>query len=71
MADVVMKDEGITVNDLYGLMSDKLHLVRGDRFHWKADAYKIMAKQITKTIKDKSTDSVEESSNKPDAGDGK
>ena len=68
MADVVMKDEGITVNDLYGLMNDKLYLVRGDQFHWKPEAYKTMGKQIAKTIEDKLTDSVEESSNQTDAG---
>ena len=67
----IMKDEGLAVNDLYGLMSDKLHLVRGDQFHWKPEAYRLMAKQVVKTINDRLTDSIEESSNKPDAGDSK
>ena len=71
MASVVMKDENVTVNDLYGLMNDKLHLVQGDRWHWKPEAYKIMGKQIAEIIEDKLTDSVDKSSNKPDAGDGK
>lgn len=50
MAADVMKEESVLVNDLYGLMSDKLNLVRGDRFHWKGGAYKIMAKQIVEAV---------------------
>ena len=69
MAGQVMKGEGITVNDLYGLMNDKLHLVRGDRFHWKPEAYQLMAKQIVKIINAIITDSIEESSNKTSGGD--
>lgn len=50
MASQVMKEMKVTTNDLYGLMSDKLDLVRGDRFHWKKPAYVIMAKQIVDSI---------------------
>lgn len=46
----VMAEEGIPVNDLYGLMSDKLKLGRGDKFHWNGEAYSLMAKQIVSKI---------------------
>jgi hypothetical protein len=46
----VMKEHKIAVNDLYGLMSDKLKMGRGDRFHWNGTAYGLMAKQIVKHI---------------------
>jgi|GEM_PF-128540 len=50
MAAQVMKDEGVAVNDLYRLMSDRLDLVSGDRFHWQKGAYTIMAKQVVAAI---------------------
>ena len=53
MAAVVMKNERVTINDLYGLMSDKLDLVRGDQFHWQSQAYTVMAEQIVTTIREK------------------
>lgn len=71
LASVVMKGEGVTINDFYGLMSDKLNLVRGDRFHWQSQAYTIMGKQIVEVIEGKLAGSNEASSNKSDAGDGK
>lgn len=46
----VMNVYGIPVNDLYGLMSDKLKLARGDRFHWKGPGYRVMAEQISQHI---------------------
>jgi len=46
----VMEDEGVTVDDLYGLVSDKLHLARGDRFHWRGPAYGLMAQQVVSYI---------------------
>jgi lysophospholipase L1-like esterase len=51
IAERVMKDEGIAVNDLYELLSDKLHLGRGDRFHWKGPAYGQMARQVVDAIR--------------------
>ena len=50
IADAVMKEGGMTVNDLYGLMSDKLERVRGDKWHWQKEAYEIMAQQIMEKI---------------------
>ncbi|MGQ7868145.1 DUF5703 domain-containing protein [Sunxiuqinia sp. sy24] len=46
----VMKKYNIPVNDLYGLVEDKLHLAKLDRFHWKSEGYHLMANQSVKTI---------------------
>jgi hypothetical protein len=46
----VMKKYNITVNDLYKLVVDKLHLARLDRFHWKAEGYQLMANQSVERI---------------------
>ena len=46
----LMRKLGIPVNDLYGLMSDKLNLGRGDKYHWNGQAYGMMAKQIVSRI---------------------
>lgn len=69
MAAAVMGDERVTVNDLYGLMKDKLHFVRGDRFHWEPAGYEIMGKRIVMVIDDALTNAVGASSHTPDAGD--
>ena len=49
-----MKKYKIPVNDLYDLVSDKLHLATLDRFHWKPRGYQLMANQsivfITKEL---------------------
>ena len=50
IAAQVMPSYGIAVNDLYGLMSDKLTLARGDRFHWNAAGYQLMGAQIVQQI---------------------
>jgi hypothetical protein len=54
LAVLVMEEEGVTVNDLYGLMSDKLHLLSDDGVHWKKpEAYIIMGNQIVELIESK------------------
>ena len=45
LAKGVMKKCHVQVNDLYGLVQNKLHLARGDRFHWTGAGYKMMAMQ--------------------------
>lgn len=47
----VTKDMGVNVDDLYGLMSDKLNLAQGDKFHWQAEARTIQGKQVADFIK--------------------
>lgn len=46
----VMKKYNIAINDLYGLVSAKLHLARLDRFHWNAGGYELMAIQSIEFI---------------------
>ncbi|MBI9064318.1 MAG: SGNH/GDSL hydrolase family protein [Marinilabiliaceae bacterium] len=50
LAAGVMKKYHVSVNDLYGLVDDKLHLARGDRFHWKSGGYKLMGEQCISYI---------------------
>ncbi|MCP4376789.1 MAG: hypothetical protein GY794_11515 [bacterium] len=47
----VMTEHGIPVNDLYGLMADKLKLARGDRFHWSGSGIKIQGRAVTAVIR--------------------
>lgn len=51
LAANVMKEHGVVINDLYGLMVDKLDLARLDRFHWIGAGYKLMSDQIITHIK--------------------
>ena len=39
----IMQQEGIPVDDLYGLLSLHLDLAKGDRFHWTDKAYGLLA----------------------------
>ena len=50
IAAEVMSRYKIPVNDLYGLMSDKLQLAKGDKYHWKEEGYEFMADQIVRYI---------------------
>jgi hypothetical protein len=45
LAKEVMKNSDIPVNDLYNLAANRLELAKGDRFHWKAEGYKLMGNQ--------------------------
>jgi len=47
----VMEKYNIPVNDVYGLVADKLHLAKLDRFHWKPEGYQLMANQSIEFIK--------------------
>lgn len=46
----VMDHWEVQVNDLYGIMSENMELVRGDRFHWQGKAYPMMATQIVDAL---------------------
>lgn len=50
-ASGVMKKYDIPVNDLYGLLADKLYLAKLDRFHWKSEGYQLLANQSIEFIK--------------------
>lgn len=60
IASEVMKAKGVEVVDAYTPLSRRLDLADGDGFHWKSDAYEIIAKLIAdhffsdKTIVEKS-----------------
>ena len=48
----VMSELNIPINDLYGLMSDKLVLAYGDRFHWTDEGKRVQAAQVTRVLDD-------------------
>lgn len=50
MAANVMKEMGVPVNDLYSLLAPKLELARGDQFHWRPEAYAILADRVVESI---------------------
>lgn len=50
MAAEVMAEKKVPVNDFYSLLADRLDLARGDRFHWQAPAYEILAKAVTESV---------------------
>jgi lysophospholipase L1-like esterase len=50
MAASVMREMQVPVNDFYALLIDKLELARGDQFHWKPEAYQLLAEMTTASI---------------------
>jgi hypothetical protein len=50
MADAVMKNLEVPINDFYGSLADKLELARGDQFHWKNEAYAILAAKTVTAV---------------------
>lgn len=50
MAANVMKEMNVPVNDFYSLLVPKLELARGDQFHWKPEAYEMLAESAIDTI---------------------
>jgi hypothetical protein len=50
MAAKVMAEMNVPVNDFYALLVDRRALARGDRFHWTAPAYKLLADLATDSI---------------------
>ncbi len=52
IATIVMKNNDIPINDLYTLSLLNMNLARGDRFHWTAPMYRMMAIQIASKIED-------------------
>ncbi len=47
----VMEDMGVEVDDLYTLMSDKLSLAKGDKYHWQTEARQLQGKQVAEFIR--------------------
>ncbi len=50
LAAEVMAELNVPVNDFYALLQKKLELARGDQFHWKPEAYRLLADQVTASI---------------------
>lgn len=50
MAAKVMAELNVPVNDFYALLAPHLELARGDQFHWKGEAYTILAKKIVESV---------------------
>ena len=50
MAAKVMTEMNVPVNDFYSLLVSKLELARGDQFHWKPEAYKILADTVVESV---------------------
>jgi lysophospholipase L1-like esterase len=50
MALAVMKAEGLEIDDLAGLMAEKLPLAAGDMFHWKPAGMALITESVTKSI---------------------
>jgi hypothetical protein len=50
MAAKVMQEMNVPVNDFYSLLVPKLELARGDQFHWRPEAYRILADKVTKSV---------------------
>lgn len=50
MAAEVMQEARVPVNDFYTLLAPHLELARGDQFHWKAEAYQVLAKTVALSV---------------------
>jgi len=50
MAAQVMGAAKVPVNDLYGLMANKLDLARGDQFHWKPEGSRMQGRAVAAGI---------------------
>lgn len=50
LAANVMAELKVPVNDFYALLVEKRELARGDKFHWKPAAYKLLADQVVQSI---------------------
>ena len=46
----VMRQMNVPVNDFYSLLSPRLELARGDQFHWRPEAYTILAEKVTNSV---------------------
>jgi lysophospholipase L1-like esterase len=50
MAAKVMNEMNVPANDFYSLLAPKLDLARGDQFHWRPEAYRVLAERVTNSI---------------------
>lgn len=50
MAKEVMGRAGVPVSDFHGILAGRLHLAKGDRFHWTGPAYKLLGEAASTSI---------------------
>ena len=50
MAEEVMGRAGVLVSDFHGILAGRLHLAKGDRFHWTGPAYKLLGEAASTSI---------------------
>lgn len=50
MAAKVMTELKVPVNDFYALLVGRLEWARGDQFHWKPEAYAVLAKTCAESV---------------------
>lgn len=50
LAAEVMQEAHVPIDDLYALLAPKLDLARGDQFHWKPEAYQMLANSVTESL---------------------
>lgn len=50
MAAEVMQEAHVPTNDFYALLGPHLELARGDQFHWKPEAYQMLAKTVARSV---------------------
>ncbi len=50
MAAKVMAEMKVPVSNFYSLLAPKLELARGDQFHWKPEAYRLLAKAVAESV---------------------
>ena len=50
LAAEVMAEEKVPVIDAYSLLINRLDLASGDCYHWRGDAYQMMAEEIFKRL---------------------
>ncbi|MGB8169181.1 MAG: SGNH/GDSL hydrolase family protein, partial [Chthoniobacteraceae bacterium] len=46
----VMKEEGVAIDDLAGLVASRLELAAGDQFHWKSAGVALFTEAVSKAI---------------------
>jgi Carbohydrate esterase, sialic acid-specific acetylesterase len=50
LAAKVMQEMKVPVNDFNALLATKLELARGDQFHWKPEAYELLANTVVESV---------------------
>lgn len=46
MADSIMKEMGVPINDFYSVLNKNRSLAKGDRFHWTGPAYSLLEEMV-------------------------